>query len=102
MSSSDHATWDNPLTTRYAGPAMAALWSPQWRIGTWRRLWVALAEAQHELGMTADDGETPRITAAQINQLRAHVDDIDFAKAASYERRFRHDVMAHIHAYGDV
>jgi adenylosuccinate lyase len=93
--------WDNPLVTRYAGKEMAALWSAERRHGLWRRLWVALAEAQHELGLKGDDGQ-PRITAAQLDQLRAHVDDIDFAKAAAYERRFRHDVMAHIHAYGDV
>src|SRR5947209_7921067 len=73
MTSSDHATWDNPLTARYAGPAMAALWSAQRRVGSWRRLWVALAEAQHELGMTADDGKTPRIPPAQIDQLRPPV-----------------------------
>ena len=80
---------------------MARLWSPQRKFSTWRRLWVALAEAQHELGLTAADGVTPRITRAQIEQLRARVEDIDFAKAAAYEQRFRHDVMAHIHAYGD-
>jgi adenylosuccinate lyase len=97
---SEHV-WDNPLVTRYASPEMASLWSPQRRHGLWRRLWVALAEAQHDLGLTGEDGQ-PRITAAQLDQLRAHIDDIDFAKAAAYERRFRHDVMAHIHAYGDV
>jgi adenylosuccinate lyase len=98
---SDHLVWDNPLVSRYATKEMAALWSPQKRHGLWRRLWVALAEAQHELGLVDDQGQ-PRITAAQLDQLRAHVDDIDFAKAASYERRFRHDVMAHIHAFGDA
>ena len=98
---SDHEVWDNPLVGRYASKAMAALWSPQRRYSTWRRLWVALSEAQQELGLTAEDG-TPRITAAQLDQLRSHVDDIDFAAANRYERRFRHDVMAHIHAYADV
>jgi adenylosuccinate lyase len=93
--------WDNPLVSRYASREMSALWSPQRRHGLWRRLWIALAEAQHELGLIGEDGR-PRITAAQLDQLRAHVDDIDFAKAAAYERRFRHDVMAHIHAYGEV
>src|SRR5262249_53094916 len=67
---------------------------------TWRRLWVALAEAEAELGMLADDGRTPRIRPEQIAELRAHTDDIDFARANEYERRYRHDVMAHIHAYG--
>jgi adenylosuccinate lyase len=99
---SDVQSWDNPLTARYASREMAALWSPQRKFGTWRRLWLALAEAQHELGLTADDGVTPRITQAQLDQLAAHLDDIDFARADAYERRFRHDVMAHIHALGDL
>jgi adenylosuccinate lyase len=94
--------WDNPLTTRYASREMGALWSPQRKHSTWRRLWVALAEAEMELGLTKEDGKTPRITKTQIDQLRKHIDDIDFAKADAYEKRFRHDVMAHIHAYGDV
>jgi adenylosuccinate lyase len=98
----DPTLWDNPLVTRYASKDMARLWSPQRKFGTWRRLWLALAEAQHELGMTADDGVTPRIRPAQLEQLRAHLDDIDFARADDYERRFRHDVMAHIHTYGDA
>ncbi len=98
----DPQTWDNPLVGRYCSPEMTALWSPQRKFSTWRRLWAALAEAQHELGLTAEDGRTPRITRDQLDQLRRQVDDIDFAKADAYERRFRHDVMAHIHAYGDV
>jgi adenylosuccinate lyase len=61
-----------------------------------------LAEAEHELGLLADDGGTPRITPAQLAELRAHVDDVDFARADFLERRLRHDVMAHIHAYGEV
>jgi adenylosuccinate lyase len=96
-----HDTWDNPLTTRYAGAKMAALWGPQRKFSTWRRLWLALAEGLHELGLAAEDG-TPRITPAQLAQLRAHLDDVDLARAEAYERRFRHDVMAHIHAYGDL
>jgi adenylosuccinate lyase len=96
------AAWDNPLVSRYASKEMAQLWSPLRKFSTWRRLWMALAEAQSELGLTADDGKTTRITRAHLDQLRAHLDDIDFAKADAYERRFRHDVMAHIHAYGDV
>src|SRR6266851_3569044 len=94
--------YDNPLVTRYASREMAELWGPQRKFGTWRRLWVALAEAQHELGLLADDGATPRITPAQIAELRAHVDDVDFARADHHERRLRHDVMAHIHAYAEV
>jgi adenylosuccinate lyase len=81
---------------------MAELWGPQRKFSTWRRLWIALAEAQHELGLTAADGVTPRITAAQLAELRAHIDDIDFARAEALERKFRHDVMAHIHVYGEA
>jgi adenylosuccinate lyase len=93
---------DNPLVSRYASKKMAELWSPQRRHSTWRRLWLGLAEAEHELGMTADDGVTPRIKPEQLAEMAAHLDDIDFAKAAEYEHRFRHDVTAHIHAFGDV
>lgn len=94
--------YEDPLSTRYASREMAALWSSQRRIGIWRRLWVALAEAQMELGLKAADGKTPRIQPSQVEALRAKVDDIDFALADRYERKFRHDVMAHIHAYGDI
>jgi adenylosuccinate lyase len=89
-----HDLYDNPLISRYASAEMARLWGPQRRHRTWRRIWVALAEAQAELGLP--------ITRQQVEQLRAHVDDIDFAAAARYERKLRHDVMAHIHAYGDA
>jgi adenylosuccinate lyase len=94
--------YDNPLVSRYASPEMAELWGPRRKFTTWRRLWVALAEAEAELGMTADDGATPRITPEQIAELRGQVENIDFAAAERYERELRHDVMAHIHAYGDV
>lgn len=94
--------WQHPLAERYAGPRMLALWSPQERIGLWRRLWVALAEAEMELGLTQADGLTPRIRPEQITALRQQVDNIDWQAAAAYEKRFRHDVMAHVHAFGDV
>lgn len=94
--------YDNPLVGRYASKEMARLWGPQRKFSTWRRLWVVLAEAQQELGLTTEDGSRPRISAAQLAELRAHVDDIDFARADEYERKLRHDVMAHIHAYGDA
>jgi adenylosuccinate lyase len=97
-----HQVYDNPLVTRYASRQMAELWGPQRKFSTWRRLWVALAEAQYELGLLAEDGISPRITPAQLAELRAHVDDIDFARADHHERRLRHDVMAHIHAYGEM
>jgi len=86
-------TYDNPLATRYASREMAALWSPQRKFGTWRRLWLALAESEAELGLP--------VTKAQIAELAAHLDDIDFAAADAHERRLRHDVMAHVHAFGD-
>lgn len=89
-----HDLYDNPLISRYASREMSRLWSPQVRHATWRRLWVALAEAERELGL--------EISQAQVEELRAHTDDIDFAAAAAYEKRLRHDVMAHVHAYGDV
>ncbi len=86
--------YDNPLIGRYASRRMARLWSPQVKFSTWRRLWVALAEAQRALGLA--------ITEEQIHALRSQVESIDFAAAERYERRFRHDVMAHIHALGDA
>jgi adenylosuccinate lyase len=86
--------YDNPLIARYASAQMSETWSPQRKFSTWRRLWVALAEAEAELGLG--------VTAEQIAELREHVEDIDFAAAAAYERRLRHDVMAHVHAYGDA
>jgi adenylosuccinate lyase len=89
-----HDTYQNPLNTRYASREMSALWSEQRKHSTWRRLWVALAEAERELGLD--------ITAAQVEELRRHVDDIDFAKAAAYEKELRHDVMAHVHTYRDL
>src|SRR6266404_746957 len=98
----DLEVYDNPLVTRYASREMAELWGPQRKFSTWRQLWLALAEAESELGLLADDGVTPRITAAQLDELRAHLEDIDFARADAYERRLRHDVMAHIHTFADV
>ena len=87
-------TYVCPLEGRYASAAMKELFSPQRKFSTWRRLWLALAEAQQQLGLDISD--------EQIAQLRAHLEDIDFDQAARYEREFRHDVMAHIHALGDV
>lgn len=94
--------YDNPLVTRYASREMAELWGPQKKFSTWRKLWVALAEAEQELGLVAEDGVTPRITQAQLEELRAHIDDIDFEAAERHERRLRHDVMAHIHTYAEA
>jgi adenylosuccinate lyase len=94
--------YDNPLITRYASKAMAERWGPRRKHRTWRQLWLALAEAQRELGLLADDGKTQRITEEQIAELRKHLDDIDFDRAAFHEKRLRHDVMAHIHTLGEV
>ena len=86
--------YSSPLSERYASAAMLRLWSAQERHGLWRRLWLALAEAEQQLGVA--------IPAEALAQMRAHLDDIDFEAVAVYERRFRHDVMAHIHAFGDA
>ena len=84
--------YESPFSARYASPYMTSLFSAETRIKTWRRLWVALARAESELGLP--------ITAEQVADLEAHIEDIDFAYAAEKEKEFRHDVMAHIHAYG--
>jgi adenylosuccinate lyase len=94
--------YDNPLIGRYASREMAERWGPRRKFGTWRRLWVWLAESQRALGLMTDDGKTPRIRPEQIEQMRAHLDDIDFRRADEYERKFRHDVMAHVHTFGDA
>jgi adenylosuccinate lyase len=91
---SAHNRYVSPFGERYASAAMLELWSPQTRYGLWRRLWVTLAEKERELGVPIPDDA--------IAQMRGHVDDIDFDKVAAYERRFRHDVMAHVHAFADV
>ncbi len=90
----DPLPYDNPLIARYASVEMSRLWGPQRKFGTWRRLWLALAEAEAELGLP--------VTAAQIAELKAHLDDIDFDVAAEYEKKLRHDVMAHVHTLGDL
>jgi adenylosuccinate lyase len=94
--------YDNPLIGRYASREMSERWGPLRKFRTWRRLWLALAEAEAELGLLADDGKSPRIRPEQLAELRAHLDDVDLARAAEHEKRLRHDVMAHIHALGDV
>jgi adenylosuccinate lyase len=88
-----HEFYENPLIRRYASPEMSRLWGDQTKFRTWRQLWVWLAESEAELGLP--------IQAAQIESLRQNIDNIDFAAAEAHERRLRHDVMAHVHAYGD-
>lgn len=85
--------YQSPLATRYASQEMSYLFSQQFKFSTWRKLWVTLAEAEAELGLP--------ITLEQITELKKHVEDINFTTAAHYEEQFNHDVMAHIHAYGD-
>ncbi len=94
MTASDKLSYLSPLADRYASRAMLTLWGPQARYGLWRQLWLALAESQRDLGIAIPD--------AAIEAMRGHVDDIDFEAVAAYEQTFRHDVMAHIHAFGDV
>jgi adenylosuccinate lyase len=89
-----HSRHLSPLAERYASAEMLALWSPRTRHGLWRRIWLAIAEAERDLG-----AEVP---ADAIADMRAHLDDIDFAAVRKYERRFRHDVMAHVHAFADA
>ncbi len=81
------------LGTRYASPAMQRLWGEPHRIRLWRRVWLALAETQRELGLAIPD--------RALAEMRAHLDDADLEAAARYEQQFRHDVMAHVHHFGD-
>ncbi len=83
----------HPLSDRYASREMQRIFSPSRRFGTWRRLWIALAESQSELGLN--------ISKEALEQMNAAVDKLDLEKAAEYEKRFRHDVMAHVHLFGD-
>lgn len=88
-------TYESPLATRNASPQMLNLFSARHRITQWRKLWIALAEEERKLGLT-------RISDEAIAQLNANVDNIDFENAAAWEKRLRHDVMAHVHAYEEV
>lgn len=86
--------YQSPLTSRYASEEMSYLFSPHFKALTWRKLWLALAKAQKSLGLA--------ITNHQIEQMHDNLDKMDFAKVEEYEKKFRHDVMAHIHAFGDA
>ena len=90
----EHSGYQSPLSGRYASPQMQEIWSSRRKIGTWRRLWLALAESEQELGLDISD--------SQIEELREHLDDIDFIAAGKYEKELRHDVMAHVHTLGDI
>ncbi|HUI91424.1 MAG TPA: adenylosuccinate lyase [Chitinivibrionales bacterium] len=87
------ALYSNPLLERYAGSEMSYVFSPDFKFGTWRKLWVALAECEMELGLP--------IKQEQVGEMRAHLTDIDYEAAKKYEAKTRHDVMAHILAFGD-
>ena len=86
--------YESPLSSRYASDEMQYIFSPDKKFSTWRRLWVALARAEMELGLP--------VTQAQIDEMEAHLDDIDYDKAAEYEKKLRHDVMAHVHTFGEL
>ena len=84
--------YQSPLTSRYAGKDMLKLFSNDTKFRTWRRLWIALAEAEHELGLP--------VTKEQIDELKEHKDDINYEVAIEREKKVRHDVMSHVYAYG--
>ena len=87
-------TYESPLSSRYASDEMLYLFSADKKFSTWRRLWVALARAEMELGLP--------VTQEQVDELEAHITDIDYEKAAQWEKKLRHDVMAHVHTYGEL
>lgn len=95
MSPSDdpYGRYETPLVVRYAGEAMTRVFSPRTKFRTWRRLWLALAEAQQELGLA--------ITDEQLDEMRSHLSDVNFDRAEAFERELRHDVMAHVRAFGE-
>lgn len=89
-----HEYYENPLSSRYADEEMRRLFSDDWKISTWRRLWLALAESEQALGLP--------ITDKQLDEMRTHLNDIDYESSARYEREVRHDVMAHVLTYGEA
>ena len=86
--------YTSPLVERNASKEMAEFFGPQKKFGTWRRMWLELAKAERKLGL--------KISQAQIAEMARHLDDINFKKAAEYEKKVRHDVMAHIHTFADA
>ena len=89
---SDNNIYTSPLSERYPSPEMKCLFSPEMKFRTWRKLWIALAESEKELGLD--------ITQDQIDELKAHADDINYDVAKAREKEVRHDVMSHVYAYG--
>ncbi|MBR6218305.1 MAG: adenylosuccinate lyase [Eubacterium sp.] len=89
----------SPLSERYASKEMQYIFSPDMKFTTWRKLWIALAETEKELGLKDTEGN-PRITDEMIEELKSHVDDINYEVAKEREKLVRHDVMSHVYAYG--
>ena len=89
----EHDRYENPLCTRYASERMQQIFSPDYKFTTWQRLWLSLAENEMKLGLP--------VTQEQVDELRQQLGVIDYAAAARYERELRHDVMAHIRAWGE-
>ena len=87
-------SYQNPLITRYASPEMAAIFGPRHRARIWRQLWIALAEAERELDLDIGD--------EAIDAMRAHIDEIDLERIAEIDSEVRHEVLAHIHQFGEV
>ena len=87
-------TYQSPLGSRYASGEMLFIFSDDFKFRTWRKLWVALARAEHTLGLP--------VSQEQVDELAAHIEDIDYEVAAKREREVRHDVMSHVYAYGLV
>lgn len=92
-------TYVSPLSERYASKEMQYIFSPDMKFSTWRKLWIALAETEKELGLLGADGN-PRISDEQIEALKAHANDINYEVAKEREKEVRHDVMSHVYAYG--
>src|SRR6266480_2490400 len=88
-------TYESPLASRNASPEMLHLFSPQHKFSLWRKLWLTLARAQRELGLN-------RITPQALSQMEQNLDAIDFDRAADWEKRLRHDVMAHVHTFEEA
>src|SRR5437870_2951770 len=95
MPSNPHQTYQSPLASRNASPDMLRLFSAQHKFGLWRRLWLELARQERALGIK-------RITPKALAQMKANLDNIDFDLAADWEKRLRHDVMAHVHTFEQI
>src|SRR5580693_383544 len=94
-------TYESPLAARNASPEMLQLFSPRHKFGLWRRLWLELARGERELGLKDGQGRH-RISTDAIKEMKAALDDIDFARAAEWEKKLRHDVMAHVHTFEEA